>query len=151
MSTLIESPKSDYLLQPHPSDLHNEATEWISDLEFCKTELIFLNKLLDKSFLKTKGKERLADLLAFEKKIRFFRANTLKSIHSEVIVHERHLASLDENVFAQDEQSIREEHERINTSVNAFMGTVRKIKKEIFDFVEKELFRTNSDLPKSKI
>lgn len=139
MTTLIERPKSDYLLMPHQADLHEDAMEWLSDLEFCKTELSFLNKLLDKSFLRVKGAQKLSELLAFEKKIRLFRSNSIKNIHDRVVHHEQRLEELDENMFAQDEQEIREDHKKINADVMTFMGNVKKIKKEIFDFVEKEL------------
>jgi hypothetical protein len=139
METLLTPPDKEYLLQTGLSDLHHEATEWLSELEFCKTELTFLNKLLDKFFLKTKGSQKISELTNIEIKIKAFRNKTLKNLHQAIISHEQHLGVLDEILSEQDEESIREEHRKYDTDIKNFMNDIKKIKKELFAFVGTEL------------
>ena len=139
MTMLLEQEKGAYLLKPPMESLHHEVTEWLSELDFCKAELAFLSKVLDKYFLRVKGSQKLSDLFVMEKKVKAFRSNALKEIHHVVIHHEQHLAALDEDKFSQDEQAIREEHRKHSERMKTFLGSIRKIKKEIFSFVEKEL------------
>jgi hypothetical protein len=139
MTILLSPATSDYLLEPAPDHLHQDATEWLSDLEFCKTELSFLNKLLDKTFLRSSATQMQNDLAALDNRVKFFRTVSLKKLHDEIINHERRLAVLDEDVFSMDRESIIKEHEKQEVAVNTFMETVKKLKKEIFAFVEQEI------------
>ncbi|HKR04581.1 MAG TPA: hypothetical protein VJY62_08080 [Bacteroidia bacterium] len=139
MTTLISASKNDFLLGEHPVNLHVETTEWLSDIEFCKTELAFLCKLLNKVLFSTGNIRKINELDMIDKKIKVFKEKTLKEIHDSVISHEQHLASLDENAFAQEANVIKQEHYKTSMSVKAFMSSVKKVKKEIFDFVEGQM------------
>ncbi len=139
MTTLISTPKNDFLLQEHPVNMHEETMEWLSELKFCKIELAFLNKLLNKAFLSSVSIKKINALDELDKKIKVFREEMFKEIYDSVISHEQHLALLDENAFAQDAHVIKQEHNKMSTSVNAFMGSVKKVKKEIYDFVEGQM------------
>jgi hypothetical protein len=138
MTTLIPVPKNDFLLQEHPVNMHEETMEWLSELEFCKTELAFLSKLLNKALFNTGSIRKISELDMLDKKIKVFKEKTLKEIHDSVIRHELHLASLDENAFAQA-YLIKQEHNKKSMSVKAFMSSVKRVKKEIFDFVERQM------------
>ena len=142
METLLQKPKLETLLQTGIDDLHHDTMDWLNELEFCTTELSFLNKLLDKYFLRIKGSQQITDLSKLDTKVNAFRNKTLNVLYQEINSHEKHLAELEERRFIQDEQSIREEHKKFGSDVKAFMADVKKIKKEIFDFVEKELKST---------
>ena len=144
MTKLISAPNSDFLLQEHPVNMHMETTEWLSDFEFCKTELAFLTNLLKKVFLNANNKRKISEATLLEKKVKLFSEKTLKALHDSVIEHEQHLASLDENAFAQDASVIKKEHEKKKFSVKAFMGSVKKIKKEVFDFFEVQMKQTKN-------
>ncbi len=139
METLLVPQKSAYLKKESLLGLHQTCVWWLSELEFCKTEFSFLNKLLDRYFLRMKSATQLAALMNMEKKVRLFRTKTWKIIHTHVVHHEHMLTALDENMFAQDEQYIRDEHQKLMAVVQAFMDQVRELKKEIFRFVETEV------------
>lgn len=139
METLLIPQKSAYLKKESLLGLHQTCVWWLSELEFCKTEFSFLNKLLDRYFLRMKSSAQLAELAKMEKRVRLFRTKTWKIIHTQVVHHEHMLTALDENMFAQDEQYIRDEHQKLMTVVQAFMDQVRELKKEIFRFVESEV------------
>lgn len=142
MKKLISTAKSTYLLTEHPVNMHVETTDWLSDIEFCKTELAFLAKLQNRVFLNANNKRKINQATALDKKIKLFREKTLLKIHDSIIKHENHLASLDENAFTQDRHVIAEEHKKHKLSVNAFMGSVKKIKKEVFDFIEMQMVQS---------
>lgn len=142
MTKLISAPTNEFLLQEHPVNMHVETTDWLSELEFCKTELSFLTNLLKKVFLNANNKKRMSEAASLEKKVKLFSEKTLKELHGSVIKHEQHLASLDENAFAQDESVIKKEHGKEKLSVIAFMGSVKKVKKEVFDFFEVQMKQT---------
>lgn len=146
MTKLISSPTNDFLLQEHPVNMHVETTDWLSELEFCKTELSFLTNLLKKVFLNANNKRRISEATSLEMKVKLFSEKMLKELREAVIKHEQHLASLDENKFAQDEQVIKEEHERKKLSVNEFMGSVKKVKKEVFDFFEVQMKQSKNSI-----
>ncbi len=139
MATIISKSKSDYLHQPTQDNLHKETTDWLSEIEFSATELAFLNKLTDKRFLRNKGAQNINKLNALDKKVKSFQRKTLKTLNDEVIHHEQHLGALDENMFSQNEQSIREEHKKYRAKVIALRDAVKKIKLKIFPIVEKQL------------
>lgn len=147
MTTLLEQAGTDYLLQPGIDGLHAEATNWVSELEFCKAELQFLNKLLDKYFLRVKGEQKLLTLEAMEKKVRSFRSKILSLALKKVLAHKESLATLSEQVFHQDEQRIREEHQTRKLDVQELLGNEKKIKQEIFAFVERELKEATKTKP----
>jgi len=138
METLLAPPEK--ILQTGMDELHRETIDWVMELEFCKTELSFLGKLLDKYFLKIKGNQQLSELTKLDIKVRAFRGTTLNFLHRELVSHEKHIAELEEKkVRQQDEQIVREEHLKFDNDVKDFMRYVKNIKNEVFRFVEKEL------------
>src|SRR4051812_1728233 len=106
MATLISSANNHFLLQPHPVNMHDETIEWLSEMEFCKTELIFLTRLLNKSFLKAMTKKEISSVTLLGKRTHTFYQKTWKQLYDSIVVHEKHLASLDENSFSFDEKII---------------------------------------------
>jgi hypothetical protein len=139
MKKLIAPAKSNFMLQVGHDYLHHETTEWLSELEFCKTELSFLTKLLDKAFLRVRGKLKVNELTEIEKKVKSFRTKTLKLLHDGIIAHEQHLGALDELTFKQDEESTREEHRKYSSAMKEFTLSIKEIKKEIFEIVETQV------------
>ncbi|HRH65005.1 MAG TPA: hypothetical protein PLU53_01780 [Bacteroidia bacterium] len=136
MTNLLTEAKSDYLLQTGISELHYEVTQWINEIEFYKTELFFLNKLLDRYLLRISNSEKVNAMLDLEKKVKSFRTGTLKKMIAAITEHEAELAKLDDNDLSQDEQRIREEHKEHKLAVKELAGNVKKLKIDIFSFVE---------------
>lgn len=139
MTKLITPSKNEYQLQIGLNTLHAETIEWLSEIEFGKTELSFLNKLLDKYFLRIEDTARLSALFDLDKRLKGFKLNDLKLLHKVMVMHENRLDALDENMFSQDEQMVRDEHATIKLKAEVFTDNIKKIKREIFDFVEREI------------
>lgn len=142
MTKLLTPATNAYLLEPAPQHLHSEALEWLSDLEFYKTEIIFLTKLLDIAFLRVTSDENLKLLKALEKKVRSFREQTLDDLHQRVTEHEKHLSELDEDLFKKNKPKVDEEHHNRYKEFVAFAEEIKELKKEIFTLVEVQMKRS---------
>ena len=68
-----------------------------------------------------------------------FRERTLRQISKEIISHEVKLSLLDINKFAADEKALIREHKKQGMGVRAFRGAIRKIKGELYSFVEGQM------------
>ena len=123
----------------HSQAMHRETIEWLSDIEFCRTEFAFLLKLIDREFLKVMGKQKPDDLEVLEKKVESFLEKTLGDLYSKTNRHEHNLFSINENVSEETEKLIRSEHSKLSGKIAVLMTSVKEIKKEIFEVVEKQL------------
>jgi hypothetical protein len=139
MTSLLTAAKNEYLLEQGHNYMHDETISWLSDLEFCRTELAFLTRLLDKTFLRVKSAQKISDLIQLEKKVKTFRMMSVKALHDEVVNYERELSLLDENKFLKKKQSFFNEHEKHELAINRFMNEVKEMKMEVFKFVETEI------------
>lgn len=143
MAKTLSNSGQNFLLQEGLNYLHKQTTDWLSELEFYGTEFIFFTKLLDKAYLRTGSSKKSAELNLIFQKLKSFRVEMLQKLADTLSLHERHLASLDLNVFAQNEYAIRQEHEQCRHDMIALTDSIRKIKKEIFNIVEKQLKQIN--------
>jgi GTPase involved in cell partitioning and DNA repair len=121
--------------------LHQEALIWLSEIEFYKTEIIFLTKLLDIAFLRVTSAGNLERMKLLEKKINDFREKTLDDLHAKVISHENQISALDEDEFQKNKSAVDEVHHGHFREIMTFKNEVRELKKEIFELVENQLKR----------
>jgi hypothetical protein len=139
MTKLLTPANSNFLLMEHPVNMHGEVIQWVSELEFCNVELRFLKKLLRKYFLNTGSKKKLAVFYTFELKLKKFHEKNYKQMYDAVVVHEHQLSELDKDKFSQNQNKIINQHKKHKLGVTAFMESVKKIKLELYDFVEKQM------------
>lgn len=139
MAKLLTQAKGDFLLMEHPVNMHEEVTQWISELEFCNTELLFLQNLLNRYFLQISVKKRIEEFKILESKLKTFHTKYFREFHDAVLRHEHDLSELDKDIFSQNGKTIQKAHKKHKLGMTAFMGSVKKIKKEIFTFIEKQL------------
>jgi len=142
MTSLLSAPTGKYLLEPAPEYLYQEATEWLSEFEFFKTELAFLSNLMNVAFLRVTTRQKLNDFNRLSAKLNLFREVFLQQLHDELIIHERHLAALDLDRFSLDKDAIHEEHQAKFARVKSFMKDIKGLKMEIFSLVEKQMRAT---------
>lgn len=142
MTKLLSPTNGAYLLGPAPEHLHRESLNWLSELEFYKTEIAFLTKLLDIAFLRITSGQNLDELNVLEKKVRSFREKRLDELHNKIMRHENHLSELDEDVFKKNKPEIDEEHHSQFRDMTTFTDNIKELKKEIFALVETQLKRT---------
>ncbi|MEO8146775.1 MAG: hypothetical protein ABI723_04005 [Bacteroidia bacterium] len=138
METLTTTFAKESRLQFNPHDIYISTIEWLSELEFSKTELSLLSKLLDKSFLRAHKQQEYCELLRLDKRVKLFLNYTLRDMQRKIAEHEKHFVLLDENIFTQDEQFIHDEHKENESCLTEFRNDLNKLKNELFHFVEGE-------------
>lgn len=141
MVKLIGPPKSLKLLVAHPVSMHDETTQWISELEFYKLEMDFMQNLLNKFFLQFSAKRNLNNFVKVEEKLKAFHKKYYKQMHDDITKHEHNLSELDKDMFAKARKEIVAEHKKHKTGMKAFMASVKKIKSEIYKLIGDEIKR----------
>ena len=136
MTTLLAAPKNDFLLQTGISELHSDVIRWLNEIEFYKTEISFLIKLMNRQLLRLNHSEKVNTLLELEKKVKNYRTIKLSKMMLALYDLESHLSKLDEDLFSQDEQKIREEHKKLKSDADEISVSIRKLKLEVFAFIE---------------
>ena len=121
MSKLLDEHKYDFLLMPHSNNMYDETKEWFSDMEFYREEIAFLSSLMRKFTLKKLENEILSGLLSI--------ADQEKEINHKLLNHLGMLKLIDESNFSREESELRDAHKKVATFVNAFIFSVRLIKK----------------------
>ncbi len=136
MTTLLAPPKNDFLLQTGISELHGDVIRWLDEIEFYKTEVSFLIKLMNRHLLRINQSEKVNSLLELEKRVKNYRTLKLSKVMLALYDLESHLSRLDEVLFSQDEQMIREDHKKLKNETDEITLTIKKLKLEIFAFIE---------------
>lgn len=120
----------------NPSSLHNETISCISDLEFVKDEIQFLNDLIKEfTFELVSGKnfeeskKITNDLSSYEK--------ALKPLVKEIESHKNNLETLLDDIDIPDEEDeYLITHNKLMAEAVAFNLKVRKLKAKIFDLIK---------------
>lgn len=136
MTTLLAPPKNDFLLQTGISELHGDVIRWLDEIEFYKTEVSFLIKLMNRHLLRINQSEKVNSLLELEKRVKNYRTLKLSKVMLALYDLESHLSRLDEVLFSQDEQMIREDHKKLKNETGEIALTIKKLKLEVFAFIE---------------
>jgi len=135
MNKLISN-STNYLLKPGHDQLFLETKEWKSDLEFYKTELAFLDKLLDKTFLRITTHAETIELESLTSEIRNLVDNKLEPLFRKVLSHEKYLGTMEKETFSKSEDSLWEEQGKIGGEIYSFISEVKILKQNIFKSVE---------------
>ena len=127
--------KSEYLKEPSNGALYVITEHWDSDMQFYSDEIHFLKHLIHDHFLWIIEAQHLQKVndLHHELHVLSGKATMLKN---KVEKHLSHLAELDENEFAYDEQEFRDEHLGLEKEVAEFCKDFRVLKRQIFETVK---------------
>ena len=119
--------------------MHDDVVQWLSDLEFCNVEFTFLRKLLRKNNFYTSSKKRVTTYYALEIKLKKFQEKNLKATYKGLVKHEHNLSEMDKNKLIIDANKLAKEHNKNKLALMAINGSIKKLKHELFAFVEKQL------------
>jgi lipase chaperone LimK len=139
MTALLSPATGDYLLMPAPEQLHQEAVEWLSDLEFYATELNFFSHLLTTTRLVAESPAVEDQLTRLEKKVDRFREKRLSPLRQSLVAFEKHLSDLDLETFHARQEPIQTEHRELNRSLREFWTDLKQLKSDLFRFVEEQM------------
>lgn len=128
--------KNKYFHHASVEDLHKMTMEWKSDLAFWKSESVFLYKLINKYFLQSTLAHKREHFEQLLKRVNAFADQTLADLEPKLENHEKKLAEFVKNQFAQDEQAIRDTHEKLDRRIAEVQSHFRILKKAIFESVE---------------
>lgn len=135
MTDLSIRPKSDYLHTADWQQLYVLTEHWQKDMEFYKDELRFLYKLVDKYFIWLVDDEHIRMVQNIVNEIRLDERKG-NEIREAIKLHLRHLESLMQNAFSQDEQKFRDEHSELEDALAQYAKDFRDIKKTVFQATE---------------
>ncbi len=131
METLT-APKTGYILEARLDLLHSESKEWLSEVEFFKSELRFFMKLL-KSKVFTLKKEHQRQHI-FENMDRLS-SSVVREVEKEIKAHEKQLSELMGGKRSDDER-YRQVHKSLLEKIKQLDNDIRTLKMLVFDFVE---------------
>lgn len=132
--TLLETPKSDYLLESSLEGLHDESREWLSDLEFIHEEIMFYYTLL-----RSAGRRGFPDrgLAELEKNLVSLNGEQIGPLLLKTQHHEHSLATFfrrDPVLREQDEEAYRRGHGAIQTAIGRLEHRLRDFKSRLFSY-----------------
>lgn len=132
MEALI-TPKTNYLLEAGLEVLHHESKEWLSELDFMKSELRFFMKLLNsKVFILEKDQQRQHIFKNMDK----LAGSVLQDLEQEVKTHEKSLSTLLTATKDADDAKYRATHKELQQKVQQLVNDIRSLKMLVFLFVE---------------
>lgn len=114
--------------------LYVQSNEWLDDIEFLEAEMSFFKKIFKTYFygavpgftVKVVQVEKQLSKLELSKHV----------IHAEVINHREVLDLLIKNFITHDEETLRQQHLKLEVKVNELNQTCRKFKNELFRLTE---------------
>ncbi len=128
-------PKKDYLHTASWEEIYALSEHWLTDLEFFKDELNFLDILVGKYFLLMLKKENVDKIHNITSNI----SGLIKEqqvLNEKINKHLKDLSLLMENAFNTSEQWFRNDHVDLEERLTEFTANFRSIKKEIFNITE---------------
>ena len=130
------NPTVKYVEWRNPAQMHNKTLQWISELEFAKTEQHFLEELIEENTLNlisgnsfTKSKELVTHLSTTEKKVDL--------LLPKIQHHNNELEILVKEEEPKNEKDhVKETHYNLESAVVSFLTDFRELKSDIFDLIK---------------
>lgn len=118
------------------TQLHQESVQWLSTIEFWKTEFQFFRKLISKNFLRVTLVDKLQELEKFDKKLKHINSHELEPLDVELKKHEHYLNKLESGDSDVDDVTYRRTHTEAAQKMLAFENSMKKFKLELFQCIE---------------
>lgn len=134
MEEFRQRPKGEFLEEANWSQLYVLTQHWISDLQFFKEDLNFLNRLIEKYFIWLTRDENLEAVKVIQEKLKGTR-NSCTDLLSKTQKHLVQLGSMIEKDTGQA-RVFRMEHEHLEDEIMAFVKAFRQNRKEVFRITE---------------
>lgn len=134
MEDFRQRPKGDFLAGANWNQLYALTKYWISDLQFFKDDLNFLNKLIDKYFIWITRDENMEAVTKIQVNLRKTR-NKCTDLLAKTEKHLQQLGSMIEEE-KEDSRIFRLEHEHLENEITEFVKEFRKNRREVFQITE---------------
>lgn len=135
MSIFRNRPKGNYLMEANLQEIYVLTNHWKNDLEFYRTDLDFLKKLIDKYFIWIGEEDNLKEVRRIGKTVQDMK-NECKDLLTKVKEHLLQLGKLLEKPESPDSRIFRMEHEHLEDEIAEFVKKFRVNKKEVYTITE---------------
>jgi len=135
MEVYRNRPKGTFNQTAKAEELYVLTQYWISDLEFYKKDLGFLNKLINYYFIWITEKEHIDMVTRIEKGLKETRKQCVDLLE-KVSKHRQRLGQWVTQDKLEDARLIRTEHEHLEDEIADFVKSFRKQRKESFCITE---------------
>lgn len=134
MEDFRKRPKGEFFVAAKWPQLYALTQHWISDLQFFKDDLNFLNKLIDKYFIWITRDENLEAVSKIQESLRKTR-NKCTDLLAKTEKHLQQLGNMTEEE-KEDSRVFRLEHEHLENEITDFVKEFRKNRREVFSITE---------------
>lgn len=135
MEAYRHRPKGSFNHEAKPKELYALTQYWISDLEFYKNDLNFLNKLIDNYFIWIAKKEHIDMVREIEIGL-IETAKLCMDLLEKVSKHRQRLGKWATDETLEESRLIRTEHEHLEDEIARFVKAFRKQRNETFRITE---------------
>lgn len=134
MEDFRKRPKGDFFAGAEWTQLYALTKHWISDLQFFKDDMNFLNKLIDKYFIWITSDDNMEAVTKIQENLR----KTRNKCTDLLVKTEKHLQQLGYMIEKEKEDSriFRLEHEHLENEITDFVKDFRKNRREVFHITE---------------
>jgi len=139
MKRLIQ-PTGEYSVMKGPNGIHEGCRNWFSEIEFWKTELHFLKKLLDQYADQFNDLASRQKIDQFQHFVSYYTGGLLDETQKEIRKHERtfaiHIASYGNK---QDDDSCHARHSELANKMEGLKIQIMNQKEMLFQFIEQAI------------
>ncbi len=136
MKEMNERLQIDYWDTINLETLHYHSREWLSEIDFWKDELRFMQNLLQKHFLFFFEKEGVTAVNELTTRLSSTLTEGLNQLEQDVQLHEKRLVALIKSSKKQREDAYRMEHGQLEDRLNQYAKHFKKVKRELFKMAE---------------
>ena len=122
--------------EKNKEELHNDFKKWISEINFINDEMRFLDHLLSSKYIDCLS-SGLYDKIKISTNKISKEKETGKELIKIILKQDRILSDLIENDCVTSNKNFLETHERLEKEVEKYFKKYKRLKKQIFDVVEK--------------
>ena len=134
--TVKQPSKSSVLIPKGLTELHFESIQWLSTIEFWKTEFNFFKNLISKNFLRVTLVDKMRGLEEFDKKLDRIYTHDLAPLEIEIKKHEHYLNKLESGDSDVDDVTYRNSHNEAAQEIQRFEKIFKKFKLDLFHCLE---------------
>jgi hypothetical protein len=118
--------------------LHQQDSDWLRELEFCKEEIAILTKRLEEVISKNSGKETAAKVEHFQNKFILMR-ETVDTLHHDIGVREGQVEKMSEDRPNQIDESYSVVNDRVHNRMKDLSASLAETRYEFNKFLAKTL------------
>lgn len=135
MLELRMRPKNNYIFETNWDELYALTEHWLSDLHFYADDLKFFHHLIDKYFIWINEPEHQLEVEKILQEV-IELTDRAQDLLKKTAKHQGHLKDIMEEPFTYDSQKFREEHQKLEDEISAFVKRCRDQRKEVFSVIE---------------